>query len=133
MDLLCFLGRDTSGVPALAVLANTAVQRLRAHAEPFCGDGDRRPLRGVLMAVFEHQSDSLLLVFLFHLLGMIYPSLKRKCAPNPGWFTPTICSKDPDDDYLISLALSTQSVIVSGDSHLLALSDEIPVYSPTDF
>ncbi len=73
------------------------------------------------------------LVSLFHLLGMIYPSLKRKCAPNPGWFTPTICSKDPDDDYLISLALSTQSVIVSGDSHLLALSDEIPVYSPTDF
>ncbi|MCL4449473.1 MAG: putative toxin-antitoxin system toxin component, PIN family [Actinobacteria bacterium] len=44
-----------------------------------------------------------------------------------------ISSKDPDDDYIISLALSTQSVIVSGDSHLLALSDEIPVYSPIDF
>ncbi len=47
--------------------------------------------------------------------------------------SPSICSKDPDDDYVISLALSTQSVIVSGDSHLLALSDEIPVYSPADF
>ena len=47
--------------------------------------------------------------------------------------SPSVCSKDPDDDYIISLALSTQSVIVSGDSHLLALSDEIPVYSPTDF
>ncbi len=46
--------------------------------------------------------------------------------------SPSICSKDPDDDYVISLALSTQSVIVSGDSHLLALSDEIPVNSPAD-
>ena len=40
------------------------------------------------MAVFEHPSDHLFLVFLFYLLGMIYPSLKRKYAPNPGWFSP---------------------------------------------
>lgn len=47
--------------------------------------------------------------------------------------SPPISSKDPDDDYIISLAQRTQSVIVSGDSHLLALSDKIPVYSPIDF
>ena len=30
--------------------------------------------------------------------------------------SPPISSKDPDDDYIISLALNTQSVIVSSDS-----------------
>ena len=40
------------------------------------------------MAVFEYPSDHLFLVFLFHLLGMIYPSLKRKYGSCPGWFSP---------------------------------------------
>jgi predicted nucleic acid-binding protein len=34
-----------------------------------------------------------------------------------------ISSKDPYDDYIIFSALGTQSVIVSGDWHLLVLSD----------
>jgi len=38
------------------------------------------------MAVLEHQSDHLFLVFLFYLLVMIYPSLKRKYGSCPGWF-----------------------------------------------
>ena len=84
MDLLCFLGRDTSGVPALAVLANTAVQRLRAHAEPFCGDGDRRPLRGVLMAVFEHQLDSLLPCLLVPSLGHDLSFPQKEVCTKPG-------------------------------------------------
>ena len=39
------------------------------------------------MAVFEYPSDHVFLVFLFHLLGMIYPSPKRKYGSCPGWFT----------------------------------------------
>lgn len=37
-------------------------------------------------------------------------------------------SDDPVDDYLIALA-----AVISGDRHLLELSDRIPVYSPREF
>lgn len=46
---------------------------------------------------------------------------------------PDVRSEDPDDDYLIALAASTQSVLVSGDSDLLELSGRIPVRSPVEF
>lgn len=46
---------------------------------------------------------------------------------------PEIRSEDPADDYLIALASSTHSVLVSGDSDLLNLSDRIPVRSPAEF
>ena len=46
---------------------------------------------------------------------------------------PDVRSKDPDDDYLIALASSTQSVLVSGDSDLLELVGRIPVRSPAEF
>ena len=42
-------------------------------------------------------------------------------------------SKDPDDNYLIALALSTKSMIVTGDLDLLSLSNKIPIFSPVDF
>jgi len=42
-------------------------------------------------------------------------------------------SSDPDDDYLIALATTTRSVVVSGDQHLLDLADRIPVHSPATF
>ena len=42
-------------------------------------------------------------------------------------------SPDPGDDYLITLAEATQSVIVSGDRHLLGLSDLLPVYTAANF
>jgi uncharacterized protein len=42
-------------------------------------------------------------------------------------------SQDPDDDYLIALAASSQAALASGDRHLLALKNEIPVYSPREF
>ncbi len=42
-------------------------------------------------------------------------------------------SPDSGDDYLISLAEATQSVIVSGDRHLLGLSDLLPVYTAAGF
>jgi hypothetical protein len=46
---------------------------------------------------------------------------------------PNVASSDPDDDYLITLAQSSRSVLVSGDSDLLDLSEQIPVYSPMAF
>lgn len=45
---------------------------------------------------------------------------------------PEVRSADPDDDYLISLASHTQSLLISGDSDLLDLSDRIPAYSPAE-
>lgn len=44
-----------------------------------------------------------------------------------------IFSKDPDDNYLIALALRTKSMIVTGDLDLLSLSNKIPIFSPVDF
>lgn len=46
---------------------------------------------------------------------------------------PPIRSADPGDDYLILLASSHRAALVSGDRHLLALSGQIPVFSPRDF
>jgi putative PIN family toxin of toxin-antitoxin system len=44
-----------------------------------------------------------------------------------------VSSSDPNDDYLVALAGKSRSVLVSGDRDLLALSERIPVYSPSDF
>jgi putative PIN family toxin of toxin-antitoxin system len=46
-------------------------------------------------------------------------------APDPG--DPPHRSSDPDDDYLPALAESERAVLVSGDHHLLVLSDELPI------
>jgi len=46
---------------------------------------------------------------------------------------PPVRSEDPGDDYLIALAAVERAVLVSGDKHLLALADRIPVYSPREF
>ncbi len=42
-------------------------------------------------------------------------------------------SADAGDDYLIAFAASRQAVLVSGDKHLLDLSDRIPVLEPALF
>lgn len=46
---------------------------------------------------------------------------------------PSTASSDPDDNYLIALAEQSRSLLVSGDSDLLDLADQIPVYSPREF
>jgi putative PIN family toxin of toxin-antitoxin system len=46
---------------------------------------------------------------------------------------PTVRSRDPGDDYLIALAASTRSILVTGDTDLLALAGSIPVESPREF
>ena len=40
---------------------------------------------------------------------------------------------DPGDDYLLSLAQAEQALLVSGDSHLIALSARFPVRTPAEF
>ncbi len=46
---------------------------------------------------------------------------------------PSVRSPDPNDDYLICLAEAAPAVIVSGDSDLLGLTEQIPVYTPAAF
>ncbi len=46
---------------------------------------------------------------------------------------PPMLSRDPDDDYLIALASVHRAALVSGDKRLLALDEEIPVFSPRAF
>ncbi|MFV9672772.1 MAG: putative toxin-antitoxin system toxin component, PIN family [Acidimicrobiia bacterium] len=46
---------------------------------------------------------------------------------------PSVTSADPDDDYLIALAEQSRSLLVSGDSDLLDLADQAPIYSPREF
>lgn len=53
-------------------------------------------------------------------------------AVDPAEPPPIRCS-DPDDDYLIALAHSHSAALVSGDRHLLDLTGEIPVFTPSEF
>ena len=46
---------------------------------------------------------------------------------------PTSRSEDPDDDYLLALAETERAVLVSGDRHLLALTEELPVLTAREF
>lgn len=64
---------------------------------------------------------------LLHLLRREADLREDPAAPPP------VHSPDPGDDYLITLAASTQSVIVSGDHHLLDLRGELPVYTSAGF
>lgn len=42
-------------------------------------------------------------------------------------------SPDPDDDYLLALALSRRSFLVTGDQHLLGMADDLPILTPAQF
>jgi putative PIN family toxin of toxin-antitoxin system len=44
-----------------------------------------------------------------------------------------IHSPDPDDDYLLALAISRRAFLVTGDQHLLGLGDELPILTPAEF
>jgi len=46
---------------------------------------------------------------------------------------PPVRSRDPDDDYLVALASAHRAALVSGDKHLLALEQQIPVFTPRAF
>lgn len=46
---------------------------------------------------------------------------------------PTSRSEDPGDDYLLALAEAERAALVSGDRHLLALTEELPVLTVQGF
>jgi uncharacterized protein len=48
-------------------------------------------------------------------------------AADPG-DPPPVRSPDPGDDYLIALAEAKGAALVSGDQHLLGLSEALPVF-----
>jgi putative PIN family toxin of toxin-antitoxin system len=81
--------------------------------------------------------------------ALAYPKLRARICPEeadefvsllahaailaPDSSTPAGRSADPDDDYLIALAGTTQSLLVSGDRHLLELADELPIQTARAF
>lgn len=42
-------------------------------------------------------------------------------------------SADPADDYLLALAAANDALLISGDKHLLALADGLPILRPSQF
>lgn len=46
---------------------------------------------------------------------------------------PAIQSRDPDDDYLLALAIHTRAYLVTGDQDLLVLGDALPILTPAQF
>ena len=46
---------------------------------------------------------------------------------------PPVRSPDPDDDYLLALAISERAFLVTGDQHLLGLHDDLPILTPAEF
>jgi len=79
-----------------------------------------------------------------------YPKLRKRISAENGaafidWLrdhgtmaedptgTPSIGSPDPDDDYLIALAIEQSAFLVSGDQHLLGLRADLPIHSPAQF
>jgi putative PIN family toxin of toxin-antitoxin system len=46
---------------------------------------------------------------------------------------PTGRSPDPDDDYLLALAISRRAFLVTGDQHLLGVEGDLPILTPAEF
>jgi putative PIN family toxin of toxin-antitoxin system len=42
-------------------------------------------------------------------------------------------SPDPDDDYLLALAIARRAFLVTGDQHLLSLREDLPILTPAEF
>ena len=62
-------------------------------------------------------------------LSILQRSAIRAADPDQ----PTRRSSDPGDDYLLALAEQERALLVSGDAHLLALADRLPVLAPAAF
>lgn len=105
-------------------------------------------LRAWLDGVYELVVSPALLDELERVLG--YPKIARRVIPseahelldmlrmqaevvNDPDDPHAVHSPDLDDDYLIALAEAAAAVIVSGDTDLRDLADQIPVYTPATF
>jgi uncharacterized protein len=97
---------------------------------------------------FELVVSELLLAELMRALS--YPKLRKRIPPEKtaafvNWVRdhgtlaedpaspPPVASRDPDDDYLLALAISRRAYLVTGDQDLLVLSDDFPIVSPAQF
>jgi uncharacterized protein len=47
--------------------------------------------------------------------------------------SPPVGSRDPDDDYLLALAIDQRAYLVTGDQDLLVLSAHLPIVTPAQF
>lgn len=102
-------------------------------------------LRAWLEGEFELLASPLLLAELER--ALTYPKLRERIpqseatellewlgreatvVPDPGR-APSVRSADPGDNYLLALAEDARAALVSGDRHLLALGDQLPIVSP---
>ncbi len=46
---------------------------------------------------------------------------------------PSVSSRDPDDDYLLALAIDRRAYLVTGDRYLLVLVEDLPILTPEQF
>ncbi len=46
---------------------------------------------------------------------------------------PPVTCRDPDDDYLLALAVDRHAYLITGDQDLLVLSDNLPILTPAQF
>ena len=46
---------------------------------------------------------------------------------------PAVRSPDPDDDYLLALAIDQRAFLVTGDQHLLGVGAGLPIVTPAEF
>jgi len=53
-------------------------------------------------------------------------------AEDPAGALP-VSSRDPDDNYLLALAINRRAYLVSGDQDLLVLSVDLPILTPAQF
>ena len=82
--------------------------------------------------------------------ALAYPKLRKrvsaeKAAAFANWIRdhgtlaedpatpPSVGSRDPDDDYLLALAIDRRAYLVSGDQDLLVLSEDFPILTPAEF
>ena len=81
---------------------------------------------------------------------LAYPKLRKRIPPETAtafanWIrdhgdlaedpagAPPVSSRDPDDNYLLALAINRRAYLVSGDQDLLVLSVDLPILTPAQF
>ena len=107
-----------------------------------------RVIRGCRDGAFELVVSELLIAQLTRALA--YPKIRKRVpAENAASFIswvrdhgalaedppdpPSVRSPDPDDDYLLALAISCRAYLVTGDQHLLELDADLPILTPAEF
>lgn len=105
-------------------------------------------LRSSRCGTFELIVSELLIAELVRALA--YPKLRKRISAEKataftGWLRrhstvaedpadpPPVRSPDPDDDYLLALAIDQRAFLVTGDQHLLGLREDLPILTPADF